>query len=36
LANHEWTDQGDRAILATGIPTAQKGRTNMIKISTIS
>lgn len=36
LANHEWTDEGDRAILATGIPTAQKGRTNMIKISTIS
>jgi pyruvate kinase len=35
LAKHEWTITGDRAILATGIPTAKKGSTNMIKVSTL-
>jgi pyruvate kinase len=35
LLKHAWLNHGERAILSTGIPTAQKGRTNMIKISTI-
>lgn len=35
LAKHEWTITGDRAILATGIPTTKKGSTNMIKVSTL-
>lgn len=28
-------DKGDRVIIATGMPLAQRGRTNMIKVSTI-
>jgi pyruvate kinase len=35
LHEHGWTQKGDRAILATGVPTAKKGRTNMIKVSTL-
>ncbi|HEX6982926.1 MAG TPA: pyruvate kinase [Balneolaceae bacterium] len=35
LKNNGLVNAGDRAIIATGMPIAQKGRTNMIKISTI-
>lgn len=36
LKNHGLVNKGDRAIIATGMPIAKKGRTNMIKVSTIS
>jgi pyruvate kinase len=29
-------EKGDRVVIATGMPIAERGRTNMIKISTIS
>jgi len=35
LASHGLVNTGDRVIIATGIPLAQRGRTNMIKVSTI-
>lgn len=35
LASHGLVNAGDRVIIATGIPLAQRGRTNMIKVSTI-
>jgi pyruvate kinase len=35
LKSNGLVNTGDRAIIATGMPIAQKGRTNMIKISTI-
>ena len=35
LKNHGLVNKGDRAIIATGMPIAKKGRTNMIKVSTI-
>ena len=35
LKENGWVQPGDRVIIATGIPIAQKGRTNMVKVSTI-
>jgi len=35
LKDNGWVKTGDRVIIATGIPIAQKGRTNMVKVSTI-
>ncbi|WP_445665784.1 pyruvate kinase [Fodinibius sp. AD559] len=35
LKNHGFVNRDDRAIIATGMPIAKKGRTNMIKVSTI-
>jgi pyruvate kinase len=35
LKNHGLVNRDDRAIIATGMPIAKKGRTNMIKVSTI-
>ena len=35
MASHGLVNAGDRVIIATGIPLAQRGRTNMIKVSTI-
>lgn len=35
LKNHGLVNKDDRAIIATGMPIAKKGRTNMIKVSTI-
>jgi pyruvate kinase len=35
LKNHGLVNKNDRAIIATGMPIAKKGRTNMIKVSTI-
>lgn len=35
MAAHGLVNVGDRVIIATGIPLAQRGRTNMIKVSTI-
>lgn len=36
LKNNGLVNEGDRAIIATGMPIAKKGRTNMIKVSTIN
>lgn len=35
LVNHGMVNKGDRIIIATGMPLAKRGRTNMIKVSTI-
>ncbi|MEX0770222.1 MAG: pyruvate kinase [Balneolaceae bacterium] len=35
LKKHGLVESGDRVILATGMPIAKRGRTNMIKVSTI-
>ncbi|MGM0545550.1 MAG: pyruvate kinase [Bacteroidota bacterium] len=35
LKSNGFINQGERAIIATGMPIAKKGRTNMIKVSTI-
>lgn len=35
LVEHGLVSSGDRVIIATGIPVAKRGRTNMIKVSTI-
>lgn len=35
VSDHGLVDKGDRVIIATGMPIAKRGRTNMIKISTI-
>lgn len=35
LKRHGMVTNGDRVIIATGMPIAKKGRTNMIKVSTI-
>lgn len=35
LKNHGLVNRGERAIVATGMPIAKRGRTNMIKVSTI-
>ncbi len=35
LKNHGLVNIGERVILATGMPIAKRGRTNMIKVSTI-
>lgn len=35
LKNHGMVSRGERVIIATGMPIAKKGRTNMIKVSTI-
>lgn len=35
LKTHGLVNRGDRAIIATGMPIAKRGRTNMIKVSTI-
>lgn len=35
LKNNGMVDTGDRVIIATGMPIAKKGHTNMIKVSTI-
>lgn len=35
LKNNGFVNRNDRAIIATGMPIAKKGRTNMIKVSTI-
>ena len=35
LKDHGLVNKGDRAIIATGMPIAKKGRTNMVKVSTI-
>ncbi len=35
LNEHGLVNKGERAIIATGMPIAKKGRTNMIKVSTI-
>ena len=35
LKEHGLVNVGDRAIIATGMPIAKRGRTNMIKVSTI-
>ncbi len=36
IANSGIVNTGDRVIIATGIPVAKRGRTNMIKVSTIN
>jgi len=36
LKEHGFVSPGDRVVLATGIPIAQRGRTNMVTINTIS
>lgn len=36
LKAHGLTQDGERVIIATGMPIAKKGRTNMIKVSTIN
>jgi len=36
LKNHGLVSKGDRVIIATGMPIAKRGRTNMIKVSTIT
>jgi pyruvate kinase len=36
LLDHGFVSAGDRVIIATGMPIAKRGRTNMIKVSTIS
>jgi len=35
LADSGIVNKGDRVIVATGMPLAKRGRTNMIKVSTI-
>ena len=35
LRENKLVDKGDRVIIATGMPLAKRGRTNMIKVSTI-
>lgn len=35
LKKHGMVDIGDRVIIATGMPIAKRGRTNMVKVSTI-
>ena len=35
LLENGLVSNGDRVIIATGIPLAKRGRTNMIKVSTI-
>lgn len=35
LKNHGMVNEGDRVIIATGMPIAKRGRTNMIKVSSI-
>ena len=35
LQNNGYVNSGDRVIIATGMPVAKRGRTNMIKVSTI-
>lgn len=35
LKDHGMVEPGDRVIIATGMPIAKRGRTNMIKVSTI-
>jgi len=35
MKNYGMADKGDRVIIATGMPIAKRGRTNMIKVSTI-
>lgn len=35
LKDHGMVSKGDRVIIATGMPIAKRGRTNMIKVSTI-
>jgi len=35
LRDNGWVNSGDRVIVATGMPLAQRGRTNMVKVSTI-
>ncbi len=35
LKDHGMVEEGDRVIIATGMPIAKRGRTNMIKVSTI-
>lgn len=35
LESHGWVTRGDRVVLATGIPVARRGRTNMVTISRI-
>lgn len=35
LVKHGMVNKGDRIIIATGMPLAKRGRTNMIKVSTI-
>src|SRR5690625_2590493 len=35
VSDHGLVNKGDRVIIATGMPIAKRGRTNMIKISTI-
>ncbi|MGF1669735.1 MAG: pyruvate kinase, partial [Balneolaceae bacterium] len=35
LKKHGFVNCGDRVIIATGMPIAKKGRTNMVKVSTI-
>lgn len=35
LVDHGLVNRGDRVIIATGMPLAKRGRTNMIKVSTI-
>ncbi|MEL7834007.1 pyruvate kinase [Fodinibius sp. Rm-B-1B1-1] len=36
LKNNGFVNPGDRAIIATGMPIAKKGRTNMVKVSTVN
>lgn len=36
LKKHKIVGEGERAIIATGMPIAKRGRTNMIKVSTIN
>jgi len=35
LLSQGYVQRGDRIVIATGIPVTKRGRTNMIKISTI-
>jgi pyruvate kinase len=35
LKDNGQVKSGDRVVIATGIPTAKRGRTNMITVSTI-
>ncbi|MDX1590335.1 MAG: pyruvate kinase [Balneolaceae bacterium] len=35
LRDHGLVNEGDRVIIATGMPLAKRGRTNMVKVSTI-
>jgi pyruvate kinase len=35
LKNRGMVNSGDRVVLATGMPIAKRGRTNMVKVSTL-